>query len=394
MIGRIRFSSALLAATLIFSTAAPAGAAGHSANARMGQIRAMTQNLYVGADLHRIVEVADPNQIPFVVADVFHAVETTNFPQRAVEIAREVKEKQPDVIGLEEVSLIRVQSPSDYFIGNPEKAQTVVYDYLQILLDALAKKGLHYRVASQVTESDMELPAFAGLDPQTGAPKFNDIRLTDRDVILARSNVFTANPMGANYQTTLEIPVAGGITIPFTRGYTAVDATVRGKTWRVVDTHLEERDSDSLAGIQAGQAQELISVLATETKPVLLLGDMNSSPTDPDVPTLGVVTPYRQFVGAGFTDSWVHSVHDDGPGYTCCELETLDNPTPTLDQRIDYVFYRPEMLGPAMQKTRLYADLVGNDVDDKSASELWPSDHAGLYARVRIPVATPSLASH
>jgi endonuclease/exonuclease/phosphatase family metal-dependent hydrolase len=385
-----------LLAIFLLAGAGSAWAGDHHAHARSGQIRAMTQNLYVGGDLHRIITVTDPQQIPLSVAGVFQTVQATDFPERAAAIADEVKRKKPDVIGLQEVSLIRVQSPSDYFIGNPTPAQTVAYDYLQILLDELGRRGLHYHVASQVTDADMELPAVAGIDPATGAPLFNDIRLTDRDVILARDNVFTANPMGANYQTTLQIPVVGGLNIPFTRGYTAVDATVRGKTWRVVNTHLEERGTGLVPAIQAAQAQELIGVLSSETKPVVLLGDLNSSPDDPGIPSLGVVAPYQQIAWAGYTDAWVQSGPHHQPGFTCCENETLSNAAPSLDQRIDFVFYRPEPLGPVAQKTRVGVHLLGDDADDKTVSGLWPSDHAGVFAGIRLPVGVkgPLLALH
>lgn len=357
----------------------------HEDRARSGQIRAMTQNLYVGADLFRILSVAAPEQVPPVVAEILGIIHQTDFQSRAKAIAANIAAKRPDVIGLQEVSLIRQQTPSDYFIGNPNAAETVVYDYLQILLAELNRRGLNYRVASQVQNVDIELPAFAGFDA-TGAPQFNDVRLTDRDVILVRTGVRTSNATSANFQLNLEIPVAGS-TIPFTRGYTAVDARVRGKKYRVVNTHLEVKGEGQVVAVQALQALELIGILASETKPVVLVGDLNSSPVETiDLPT-GAVPPYMQFSFAGYQDSWLESGNAELPGYTCCQAEVLLNPDSLFDQRIDYVLYRNDYFADARHKTRVIAEVVGDEVTDKTATGLWPSDHGGVFAKIRVPVS-------
>jgi endonuclease/exonuclease/phosphatase family metal-dependent hydrolase len=357
----------------------------HEDKQRSGQIRAMTQNLYVGADLFRILSVTAPEQVPPVVAEILGIIQQTDFRSRARAIAANVAAKRPDVIGLQEVSLIRQQTPSDYFYGNPNSAETVVYDYLQILLAELNDRGLKYHVASQVQNVDIELPAFAGFDG-SGAPLFNDVRLTDRDVILVRNGVHTGNATSANYQLNLEIPVAG-ITIPFTRGYTSVDAKVRGKKYRVVNTHLEVKGEGQVVAVQALQAQELIGTLATEQKPVVLVGDLNSSPVETiDLPT-GAVPPYMQFGFAGYQDSWLESRNAELPGYTCCQAEILLNPVSLFDQRIDYVLFRNEHYADTRHKTRVAADVVGDEVRDKTAAGLWPSDHGGVFARIRAPVS-------
>ena len=92
---------------------------------------------------------------------------------------------------------------------------------------------------------------------ENGIPQFIDVRLSDRDVILARKNIKTSNPTSANYEINLALPI-GTDTVPFTRGYTAVDAKVRGVTYRVVNTHLEDADDGGiLLQIQQAQAAEL-----------------------------------------------------------------------------------------------------------------------------------------
>ncbi|MFV1997810.1 MAG: endonuclease/exonuclease/phosphatase family protein [Acidiferrobacterales bacterium] len=362
----------------------PAGALADHRDTSSSEIKSITQNLYVGADLFRILSATSPEQIPVAVGQVFGTIQQTNFLQRAESIAESIKDKKPDVIGLQEVSLLRVQSPSDYFMGNPDAARMIVYDYLQILLAALESRDLHYRVAAQVQNVDVELPALVGFDPGTGTPLFNDVRLTDRDVILVREKIKSADAVGVNFQTNLVVPVAG-IPITFTRGYTGVDVTVHDKTYRVVNTHLEVKGEGQVPFIQMLQAQELTAVLATETRPIVLLGDLNSPDDDVIDPVTGFVPPILQFQWAGFTDAWVLGGEDDG-GLTCCQSETLNNADSAYYERIDYVLYRPDSRSLYMQGIKVSADTFGDENEDKTVAGLWPADHAGVFARIKSKV--------
>ena len=56
-------------------------------------------------------------------------------------LADEVLLHQPHLIGLQEVALVRRQSPGDVFLGNPEPATEIDMDFLQMYLDALAERG-------------------------------------------------------------------------------------------------------------------------------------------------------------------------------------------------------------------------------------------------------------
>ena len=97
-----------------------------------------------------------------------------NFPERAAALAAEVEATQPDLIGLQEAILVRTQSPPD---GPATPATTVALDFVQILLNALAARALHYEVVVQSINVDAELPSTLGFD----------VRHTDREVILARA---------------------------------------------------------------------------------------------------------------------------------------------------------------------------------------------------------------
>ena len=310
-------------------------------------------------------------------------IQQTNFPERARAIAAEVKHTLPDLIGLQEVSTLRTQFPGDFFQGNPQAAQDVMYDYLNILLTELEKKGLHYKVAAMVQNADVEVPAYAGMD-SSGNPQFMDVRLTDHDVILARKNIKIRNPVAQHYLYNLQIPVLVNFTVEFTRGYTTVDARVRGQWYRIANTHLELPGPPPVSLIQAMQAQELIGVLSQSSLPVVLLGDFNSSPDDV-VDASGAVPPYMQLVMSDFADTWLHRLGRPLPGYTCCQNELLNNAESLLNMRIDHIFVRaPDGDPTILNHALVLANTVGDDPADKTPSGLWPSDHAGVWARIQL----------
>jgi len=346
-----------------------------------GPIKVQTWNLYVGADLLRVVNVGSAEEIPIAVAQTHQTIQQTDFPERAQAIAEQVKRSLPDLIGLQEVSLLRTQFPSDFFQGNPQLAQDVTYDYLQILLAELEERGLHYKVAAIVQNADVEAPAFAGID-SSGFPLFMDVRLTDHDVILARKNIRLRNSQAQNYQTNLVIPVIDDFNIVFTRGYATVDAFVRGKWYRVANTHLELPGPPPVSLVQAMQTQELISALSQSPLPVILMGDLNSSPED-QVDAIGAVPPYMQLVMSNFADVWLHRLGMPSSGYTCCQDELLTNETSLLNMRIDHIFVRSSDGDPAiLDDAVVLANTAGDEPEDKTPSGMWPSDHASVWARI------------
>lgn len=90
-------------------------AAAYADGFRNDPIRVMTQNLYIGADVTRIVDAAY-DQIPAVVHQTFAQLSASDFASRERTFAEQVKDARPDVIGLQEVSLIRIQKQSDFFM--------------------------------------------------------------------------------------------------------------------------------------------------------------------------------------------------------------------------------------------------------------------------------------
>lgn len=328
-------------------------------------VTVMTRNLYVGADVG-VLLTAPPAEIPFRAAELFQNVLGTDFPARVQALADEIATKQPDLIGLQEVSLFRIQSPGDLLSGNTP-ATTVVLDFLAVLRSALSDRGLAYTVVAQVTNFDLEVPIF------TGSATLDDIRLTDMDVILARADLKTSdlklsNPQKGNFTAQLLIPLAGQfVAIP--RGWAAVDVKVRGKSFRFVTTHLESFSSF----IQVIQGYELLLGPAKTDLPVVMVGDFNSDAeptgTGPDkTPT------YQNLINAGFVDAW--SQAGLGPVFTCCQAANLQSVPSSLNERIDLVLFHGQF-------TVTDADIVGEGLADRTSSGLWPSDHAGVVATLQ-----------
>lgn len=174
-----------------------------------------------------------------------------NFHERAAALAVEIDRARPELIGLQEAVLVRRQSPPD---GPATPATTVVLDYVQILLDALAARGLHYEVAVQSIGLDAELPSILGFD----------VRHTDREVILARADLATAdlklsNAQAGNFTVNCALPSQITGPIPIRRGWVAVDAKVRGKSFRFISTHLDGDCLPFTSAIQRAQAAEILA---------------------------------------------------------------------------------------------------------------------------------------
>ena len=110
----------------------------------------MTMNVYVGTDVDQILAAQDPAQIPILVALAFQEMLSTNFFERAEAIADQIQRTRPHLVGLQEISSIRVQSPGDAIIGGTIPATIVLFDYLDILMDALVARGLANGGAIQI----------------------------------------------------------------------------------------------------------------------------------------------------------------------------------------------------------------------------------------------------
>lgn len=345
-------------------------AQGKSNDGGPATLRVMTRNIYFGTDLSPVFEVANPQDLPGVVADVFALVEATNFPERAKALAKEIATFNPHLVGLQEVALWRSQSPADS-ISDPAaqpNATTVEYDFLAILLEELARRGKSYEAVATIQNADAEAPGI-------GPAGLEDIRFTDHDVILARTDLPASRfevtaTQSDNFDATLTFESDALGLIPIPRGWTAVDAMLDGRAVRVVNTHLEPLHP----GIQIAQGDELLAGPLNTTLPVVLVGDLNSVAESSEPVPPGNDTPtYANLLAAGFVDA----AAGKKPGFTCCQDADLANDTSSLTLRIDFVLMRGGFAASAVK-------VVGDKRGDKTPSGLWPSDHAGVTAMLHL----------
>ena len=388
---------------------APATAGGrhHNRFSCEDRVKVMTRNVYLGADIFNVLAAAqDPDpalgglDVPAAVADLFQIVQDTNFPERAQAIAKEILMTRPHLIGLQEVSKWYTQSPSDFFQLTPAglkpdpyqtPAEDLFYDYLAILLDALSAKGLHYKVAVISENADVELPMLTGFTTIPGipdpVPTFDDLRMVDRDVILVRGDVAFSNPFSANYHNNLSAEI-GGVQLEFTRGWAKVDAEICGATYRFVNTHLEIAGDPGSAFrlIQAQQMQELLGELNGEEDPILLVGDFNSSPEHipgeaclPGAGCFNYVPPYiLATTYFGYLDAW-DLIFWPRDGFTSSFDEYVSDPTAELTERIDLILVKPQ----DKEIKNVIAITTGDTPFSMTPGGLWPSDHAGVVARIK-----------
>jgi hypothetical protein len=331
-----------------------------------GGLAVMTRNVYVGANIDSIALAESIPDLLARVAHQFGVIQSTNFPERALALADEIATTRPHLVGLQEISTILSQFPGFAITGENTPATEVVYDYLAILRAALAARGLDYRVAAVTRDFDIELPSATG----------HDYRLIDYEVILARGDVAIAEVEQRNFSTNLTIPV-GGVPVTLTRGWAAVRATVDGRSYRFVSTHLEPANVPELYPLQMAQAAELLQAYSGETLPLIFVGDFNSNADGTSSPT------YQTLIDAGFVDMWSQA-HPREPGYSCCQASDLRNPASQLVKRVDLILVRHRTNPVGRLTGGVHVDIVGEDPMDRTPSGLWPSDHAGFVARLML----------
>jgi endonuclease/exonuclease/phosphatase family metal-dependent hydrolase len=342
----------------------------------------MTRNLYLGANIQRplraVAGVTDPSLALVRLANANHVtraiVDQTDFPRRSDLLTDEIVANQPDLVALQEVALWRhgplELDPAKIAVPN---AQTVDYDFLQILLDDLASTGLVYTPVRVQQESDVEAPAFTGVPPAITDAR--DVRLTMRDVVLMRSRpgLTLVGTGGGNYDDELVVPLAGN-GMAFTRGFAWADVKVGAKKVRFINTHLEAFGSDHALA----QAKELLAGPADEEGTTTIIAcDCNSDPLDSRLSN-GVEhrAPYDLIVDSGFTDEWLQW-RPASEGWTSGLGELVNDATPAgFDHRIDIIFARTPSGKPLDVET---GRVTGTQLADRDAlTGLWPSDHGGV----------------
>ena len=336
-------------------------------------VRVMTRNIYQGADLTPIL-LAPPAQLPGAAATAYTNILANTKPaERMSAIAREIVKNKIDLVGLQEVFILRngpLQAPtSPTFLP----ATNVVVDSLQLLLSELAKRGERYDVVAIVPGLDAELPA---INP----PLVIDARLTVRDVIIARSrsDLKLSNVQVQGFLRNRSFPSASGVTIPNPRGWASVDVEKKGRKFRFAVVHLEQPDPT-----QRPQAHDMINGAGNTTLPVVFVGDFNVRADAPSDPTHAV---YQQFITAGFVDAWSRKRPTES-GFTFGQNPDLLNPVSQLSERIDLILFRG-----AFQVADIV--VVGDEESDRTPSGLVAVGSCRRRGGVADPEDASSVGGH
>lgn len=314
------------------------------------ETRVLTRNLGLGAGLFQLLSADELD--PELVYAKYREVLDSGVPTRMAAIAAEIDRERPAVVALQEAATVsRVPTDGD--------ATELVVSFLDELQAAVRARGAPYRVGVSVQNASVTLPA----QPTDGDPF--TVELVDYDALLVREDVAVDETAAANYGINVQTTV-GDRTLVATRGYCLAELRLDGVATTAVTTHL----ASSSAFVRRVQAAELLDVLAGRSEALLLLGDFNSGPG------AGDGSAYASLADE-FTDAW--AVADEG-GPTCCQVPTLDNVNSRLRRRIDAVFVRGAVEPLAARRTGA-TPAARVDVGDRT---LWPSDHAGVVADLRV----------
>jgi endonuclease/exonuclease/phosphatase family metal-dependent hydrolase len=320
-----------------------------AASAKKQDLKVMTRNVYLGADLIPLAGATDESSFEQAAAQRFQTVQNNNFPARAKLIAAEIKKAKPDLVGVQEAAVWR-RGADGVKDGPTTPATQVIYDSSKELQKALKAIKAPYKEVVGRDWFDFEAPTALGYD----------VRITQRDVILVRkgSKVKIRKTFKGQFSKHFDPPTVRGVAQQL-RGWVGVDATLAKHKFRFVSTHLEAYSAD-IANQQMQQLLGAYGPLGNKKRQTILVGDFNSQPSDP------APNAFQSAITAGFKNPLPKRS-------TCCFAEDLHSTADHLDQWIDHVLVRPKV-------KLVKSGIVGT----KQIGGIFPSDHAGITATLRL----------
>jgi endonuclease/exonuclease/phosphatase family metal-dependent hydrolase len=327
----------LAAGALLVATAPVADGAKRTAD-----VRVMTRNLYLGADLVPLAAAQPGEEFERAAGRLLEQVTTNEYEARMKIVAGEIAAAKPDLVGLQEVVTWRV-GPKD----DPAPATEVRVDYLAALRRELRAEGARYRVVADRRTLEIEGPSDRGVD----------VRGSGGNVVLARKGVRVSRARSRDFRNQIVVPTRALGPVEVTRSFSALDARVRGARFHFVNTHLESFAPD----VRLDQARELTGGPLRSRLQTVLVGDLNSGPDFDDAADR---RPYEAIASAGFRPA-----RNGMP--TCC-FEQLQ--TGVWDRIVDWVMTRP--------RVRLVRSF--NTGLERTPGGRYPSDHGGVVSVLRL----------
>jgi endonuclease/exonuclease/phosphatase family metal-dependent hydrolase len=297
------------------------------------EVTVLTQNLYLGASLTRVISAAGTGDFPAILAAALESLAivfgSNDFGGRASVIASKINALHPDIVGLQEVTKITSIAGS--------------VDFGAILLPLLPD----YEVVREDSEGVIGVPTIGTLE--------------------------TSNMVLKRKQAALEVTSSVGTTFttitsfmgqPIKRNWQSVDVKLnKKKVFRFINTHLESEMDE----VSTAQALELIAGPLNFNQPVIAAGDFNSGPASIEQGAYKALTKKGKLRDAA------------NVGFTCCRAELLteteaDNPDASLTERIDFVFTKSASIKVVS------AERTGTQQD----GGVFPSYHVVVFVRLQL----------
>ena len=355
-------------------------------------VQVMTQNQYVGANLFPLIPAlasGNPDVINSALVGIISTVSANRTVDRVNALSSEILERKPDFVGIQEAWLIWCEPIDAAPCTNPE--------FKGAWGDHLAQT--EYLLAGQYTKAAYIENFEFGYYFWDSQGNVGFAYVLDRDAVFVRAGVpYTLPVPGTDYPCAVPFVAGSGCTFNVNtpldfngdqaadayilHGFLVVDATIAGKPYRFVNTHLENGYVDGFPGvIQSAQALQILQATAAteEGRTLIIVGDMNSDASDAVDPESPIpATPYMLFAGWGLFDVWLYRP-GDVLGLTCCQAEDLMNRESMMTRRIDLILTREE---PRKVKD---ARLIGTGASYRlgpPGRSLWPTDHASVAAGI------------
>ncbi len=224
----------------------------------------LTRNLYLGADLGPAIQATSQAEFLAATTAIWQMVQRNDFHVRAQGIADEIAAARPELVGLQEAYTWT-------YATSPTAEETIVYDFVGSITDALAERGLAYRPVASIELTDLQAPILVSVSPVTLAY----LRMIDHGVVLAREDVHARNGQGHVFSSLLPIQILGQPS-QVKRGWVSVEVKHQGEWFTFVSTHLEAYHWY----YRWLQAQELAAAGQAIRGRLVLVGDLNSDPLD------------------------------------------------------------------------------------------------------------------
>ena len=355
------------------------------------KVRVMTRNIYLGATLTPGLEAKNFQGLVDAAGTIIREVDANRYDIRVRGLANEIKNKKPDLVGLQEAAHWR-QGPCNVAPTTANVKQNR-WNSLRLLMAELNDDKKLYRVV--ISKPEFDFAIYANMDGNKnthgpGCPLGAEIngRLTMRDVILARvGRVETSNSKAGTFDTLLAVKPAG-VSVDVTRGWTATTAKVKDTPkFRFVNTHFEAFDNHPTKNstnkgtevkngeVREAQAKELVGPggPANHKLKVILLGDLNSDIQTEVKP--GDSLAYRAVRAAGFKRRAA------ARPFSCC-LETSDLRVSGGGELGDFDHNVDHILTDAPSKVKL---LNASGTGRQPRAGFWNSDHRGLFSTLQLP---------